>query len=38
LIGAVGTNSVAVDVGVVLGFALILSTAGIVLSWRLLSK
>ncbi len=38
LIGAVGTNSIAVDVGVVLGFAVILSTAGIVLSWRLLSK
>jgi len=38
LIGAVGTNSIAVDFGVVLGFAVILSTLGIVLSWRLLSK
>ena len=38
LIGAVGTNTIAVDFGVVLGFALVLSVAGIVLSWRLLSK
>jgi ABC-2 type transport system permease protein len=38
LIGAVGTNAVAVDFGVVLGFAVLLSVAGVVLSWRLLSK
>lgn len=38
LIGAVGTNSIFVDFGVVLGFAVTLSIAGIVLSWRLLSK
>ena len=38
LIGAVGTNSIAVDAAVVLGFALILTTSGVVLSWRLLSK
>ena len=38
LIGAVGTNAIAVDFGVVLGFAVVLSTLGIVLSWRLLSK
>lgn len=38
LIGAVGTNTVAVDFGVVLGFAVVLSTMGIVLSWRLLNK
>ena len=30
--------SLAVDTGVVLGFAVVLSTMGIVLSWRLLSK
>jgi hypothetical protein len=34
----VGSSSLAVDTGVVLGFAVILSTMGIVLSWRLLSK
>lgn len=38
LIGAVGTNAIAVDFGVVLAFAVILSSLGIVLSWRLLSK
>jgi ABC-2 type transport system permease protein len=38
LIGAVGTNTIAMDFGVVLGFAVVLSVAGIVLSWRLLSK
>ena len=38
LIGAVGTNTIAVDFGVVLAFAVILSSLGIVLSWRLLSK
>ncbi len=38
LIGAVGTNTIAVDFGVVLGFAVVLSTLGIVLSWRLLGK
>jgi ABC-2 type transport system permease protein len=38
LIGAVGTNTIAVDFGVVLVFAVVLSTLGIVLSWRLLSK
>jgi ABC-2 type transport system permease protein len=38
VIGAVGSSSLAVDTGVVLGFAVILSTMGIVLSWRLLSK
>jgi len=38
VIGAVGSSSLAFDTGVVLGFAVILSTMGIVLSWRLLSK
>lgn len=38
LIGAVGTNTIAVDFGVVLAFAVVLSSLGIVLSWRLLSK
>jgi len=38
LIGAVGTSSIFVDFGVVLGFAVVLSVAGVVLSWRLLSK
>jgi ABC-2 type transport system permease protein len=38
VIGAVGSSSLAVDTGVVLGFAVVLSTMGIVLSWRLLSK
>jgi ABC-2 type transport system permease protein len=38
LIGAVGTNTIEVDFGVVLGFAVVLSTMGIILSWRLLSK
>jgi len=38
LIGAVGTNTIAVDFGVVLGFAVVLTVSGIVLSWRLLSK
>ncbi len=38
LIGAVGTNPVVVDFTVVLGFAVVLSTMGIVLSWRLLNK
>jgi ABC-2 type transport system permease protein len=38
VIGAVGSSSLAVDTGVVLAFAVVLSTMGIVLSWRLLSK
>jgi len=38
VIGAVGSSSLAVDAGVVLAFAVVLSTMGIVLSWRLLSK
>jgi len=38
LIGAVGTNALAVDFAVVLGFAVVLTVSGIVLSWRLLSK
>ncbi|MDA4117447.1 MAG: ABC transporter permease [Thaumarchaeota archaeon] len=38
LIGATGSNSLPVDLGVVLVFAVVLSTAGIVLSWRLLNK
>jgi ABC-2 type transport system permease protein len=38
LIGAVGSNSLLVDFGVVLVFAVVLSTLGIVLSWRLLNK
>jgi ABC-2 type transport system permease protein len=38
LIGAVGTNTIAVDFAVVLGFAVVLTVSGIVLSWRLLSK
>jgi ABC-2 type transport system permease protein len=38
LIGATGMNSLAVDFGVMVLFAGILAAAGIVLSWRLLSK
>ncbi len=38
LIGAAGSNALAVDFGVVFGFAIVLSTLGIVLSWRLLGK
>jgi ABC-2 type transport system permease protein len=38
LIGAVGLNTLVVDFAVVLGFAVILSAVGIVMSWRLLSK
>jgi ABC-2 type transport system permease protein len=38
LIGAVGTSALAVDFAVVLGFAVVLTVSGIVLSWRLLSK
>ena len=38
LIGAIGLNSLPVDFAVLVGFGLTLSAAGIVLSWRLLSK
>jgi ABC-2 type transport system permease protein len=38
LIGATGTNSLLLDFAVLIGFAVILSAIGIVLSWRLLSK
>ena len=38
LIGAVGLNSLPVDFLVIVGFALTLSAAGIVMSWRLLTK
>jgi ABC-2 type transport system permease protein len=38
LIGAVGLNALWVDFGVIFSFAFALSAAGIVLSWRLLSK
>jgi len=38
LIGATGMNSLWLDFAVVIGFAVILSAIGIVLSWRFLSK
>ena len=38
LIGAVGSNTLAVDFAVVIGFAVVLSAAGIVMSWRLLEQ
>jgi ABC-2 type transport system permease protein len=38
LIGATGMNSLLLDFAVVIGFAIILSAIGIVLSWRFLSK
>jgi ABC-2 type transport system permease protein len=38
LIGATGMTSLWVDFGVLIGFAVILSTIGVILSWRLLSK
>jgi len=38
LLGAIGVNSLAMDFIYLLAFATLLSTAGIVLSWRLLSK
>jgi len=38
LLGALGLNSLAVDFGYLLAFALLLSTTGTILSWRLLSK
>jgi len=38
LIGATGMSSLLMDFAVLIGFALILSAVGIVLSWRLLSK
>ena len=38
LIGAIGLNTLPVDFAVVIGFALVLSAAGIMMSWRLLSK
>ena len=38
LLGAIGVNSLALDFIYLLAFATLLSTAGIVLSWRLLSK
>jgi ABC-2 type transport system permease protein len=38
LIGATGMTSLLVDFAVLIGFAFVLSTIGIVLSWRLLSK
>jgi ABC-2 type transport system permease protein len=38
LIGATGMNSLLMDFGVMIGFAVVLSAIGIILSWRLLSK
>ena len=38
LLGAPGVNTLALDFGYLLAFAFILSTTGIILSWRLLSK
>jgi ABC-2 type transport system permease protein len=38
LIGATGMNSLLLDFSVVIGFAVLLSAIGIVLSWRFLSK
>jgi ABC-2 type transport system permease protein len=38
LLGALGLNSLAMDFGYLLAFAILLSTTGIILSWRLLSK
>jgi ABC-2 type transport system permease protein len=38
LIGATGMASLSVDFGVMIGFAVILSALGIVLSWKLLTK
>jgi ABC-2 type transport system permease protein len=38
LIGATGMTSLLIDFAVVIGFATVLSTIGIVLSWRFLSK
>ena len=38
LLGALGLNSLAVDFGYLLAFAILLSTTGTILSWRLLSK
>ena len=38
LIGAIGTNSLVIDFGVMILFAGVLATLGIVLSWKLLSK
>ena len=38
LIGATGMSSLLVDFAVLIGFATVLSTIGIVLSWRFLSK
>ena len=38
LIGATGSNVLLVDFGVIFSFAAILSAAGILMSWRLLSK
>ena len=38
LLGALGVNSLAIDFIYLLAFAVLLSTSGIILSWRLLSK
>jgi ABC-2 type transport system permease protein len=38
LIGSTGMNSLIVDFAVIIGFAVVLSAIGIVLSWRFLSK
>lgn len=38
MLGAAGMSSLAVDFGVMIAFAVILSSLGIVLSWKLLSK
>ncbi|MHB1868057.1 MAG: ABC transporter permease [Nitrososphaerales archaeon] len=38
MLGATGMSSLAVDFGVMMAFAVILSSLGIVLSWKLLSK
>jgi len=38
LLGAIGLNSLVLDFGYLLTFAIVLSTVGIILSWKLLSK
>jgi len=38
LLGSVGTNSLLVDFGVITAFAVVLTSVGIVMSWKLLSK
>jgi ABC-2 type transport system permease protein len=38
LLGSPGTNSLLVDFGVITAFAVVLTSVGIVMSWKLLSK